>query len=150
VTRLHRLRDVLRYSWWGRILAEHDSEPTELSGGLLKIVVGFWLILPLQTFSGGPAFGTISVIPEDIWALFLVIIGSGHLAALANGHPAWRRWAALVGCFVWCAMGSTFLWASPSSIGPLLFLGAGVSQAWCYVRLGYARPRTSDDYTRRA
>lgn len=133
---LRGLRDRISRSWWGRILAEHDIEPTELSGGTLKIVVGFWLVLPLQTFSSAPAFGVISVIPENLWALFLVVIGAGHLAALANGHPAWRRWAAFVGCFIWSAMGITFIWANPAGIGPLLFLGAGLSQAWCYVRLG--------------
>jgi hypothetical protein len=88
-----------------------------------------------------------SVIPEIVWAIFLVVIGCGHLAALASGNRKWRRWAALIGCFVWSAMGFTFLWASPSSIGPLLFIGAGIMQAWCYVRLGYLpRRRQEDDF----
>lgn len=130
------LRDSILDSWWGRVLAEHDTEPTELSGGLLKVVIGAWLLLPMQTFSSAPAFGTISVIPENLWGLFLVVIGIGHLAALRNGHPAWRRYAAFVGCFIWSAIGLTFLAANPVGIGSLLFLGAGIAQGWCYSRLG--------------
>lgn len=127
---------MIQASWWARILAEHDTEPTELAGGALKVVIGVWLLLPARTFSSSPAFGVISVIPENYWGVFLVVIGIGHLAALRNGHPAWRRYAALVGCFVWCSMGLTFLVANPSGIGSLTFLAAGIAQGWCYSRLG--------------
>jgi hypothetical protein len=130
------MRDAIRDSWWGLILREHDTEPTELSGGVLKVAIGTWLLLPAQTFSMSPAFGVISIIPENLWGVFLVVIGVGHLAALQNGHRAWRRWASLVGCFVWCAIGLTFLAANPAGLGSLLFLGAGIAQGWCYSRLG--------------
>lgn len=133
---LTSLRLWIWRSWWGRILAEHDTEPTELRGGFLKVLVGLWLILPFQTFSGSPSFGVISVIPENLWAIFLVVIGIGHLMALANGEPNWRRWSALVGCFVWSAMGITFLWANPAGIGSMLFLVAGIEQGWVYSRIG--------------
>lgn len=138
---LRMLRDTILDSWWSRILSRHDTEPTELSGGLLKVCIGCWLVSPLQTFSSAPAFGTISVIPETLWGLFLVFVGIGHLAALRNGHPAWRRWASFVGCFIWCAMGLTFLSANPAGIGPLMFLAAGLSQGWCWSRLGHLTER---------
>lgn len=134
---LRGLRDRLSQSWWGRILAEHDTEPTELSGGLLKVTIAFWLLLPWQSIS--PAFGAASHIPEIWWSIFLVVVGVGHLAALRNGYPAWRRWGALVGFFVWCSLAIS-LWANGVvGLAPLLFLGAGLSQGWCYVRIGYLR-----------
>jgi hypothetical protein len=136
-------RDMIQRSWWALILAEHDTEPTELSGGLLKAVIGFWLLLPVQTFSNAPAFEAVSVIPESAWGVFLVVVGVLHLAALRNGHAGWRRWAALIGCFIWCAMGLTFMAANPAGIGPLLFVGAGLAQGWCYSRLGALMERPS-------
>lgn len=130
-------RDAIRRSWWGRILAEHDTEPTELSGGILKVAIAFWLVLPWQTL--GPAFGAVSLIPELWWAVFLMVVGIGHLAALRNGFPAWRRWGSLVGVFVWCSLAIS-LWLNGSlGLAPLLFLGAGLSQGWVYCRLGYIR-----------
>lgn len=129
------IRDQLRASWWGRVLAEHDTEPTELSGGLLKVSLAIWLLLPPTAI--GPAFGFVALIPELYWSIFLLVVGVGHLVALRNGHPAWRRWGCLVGFFVWCSLAVTLLVNGVVGIGPVLFIGAGLSQGWCYIRLGY-------------
>lgn len=129
--------DALRFSWWGRILAEHDTEPTELSGGLLKVSISLWLLLPVTSLS--PVFGVVALVPELWWSIFLMVVGVGHLAALRNGYVAWRRWGCFVGFFVWCSLGITLYINGAVGLTPLLFLGAGFSQGWCYVRLGYAR-----------
>ena len=106
-----------------------------MSGGLLKVTLSLWLLLPVQSL--GPVFGAVSMIPEFWWSIFLMVVGVGHLVALRNGHPAWRRYGAFVGFFVWCSLAIT-LWVNGAvGIAPLLFLGAGLSQGWCYYRLGY-------------
>lgn len=133
--RLCAFRESLRSSWWGRILAEHDTEPTELSGGMLKVSIAAWLVLPTTALT--PIFGVIALVPETYWSLFLMVVGVGHLVALRNGHPSWRRWGSLVGFFVWCALGITLLVNGAVGLTPMLFLGAGLSQGWCYIRLGY-------------
>lgn len=132
---LRAIRDRLRASWWGRILAEHDTEPTELSGGLLKVTIAFWLLMPFQSLS--PAFGAVTLIPEFWWSIFLLVVGIGHVTALRDGFPAWRRWGCLVGVFVWGALAIS-LWSNGVvGLAPLLFFGACLSQGWCYIRLGY-------------
>lgn len=131
---LRALPEWLRETWWGAILREHDTEPVELSGGLLKVTIALWLLMPVQSL--GPAFGIVSMIPEVWWAVFLLVVGAGHLAALRNGHVAWRRWGSLIGFFVWCSLAITLVVNGAVGLTPLLFLGAGLSQAWAYVRLG--------------
>jgi hypothetical protein len=121
-------------------LREHDTEPTELSGGVLKVTIALWLLMPWQSLS--PAFGAVSLIPEFWWSIFLMVVGVGHVAALRNGHPSWRRWGALVGFAVWCSLAITLLINGAVGLTPLLFFGAGFSQAWCYLRLGYVVRRS--------
>lgn len=126
---------ILTHSWWWAILREHDTEPTELSGGMLKVTIALWLLMPFQALS--PAFGAVTLIPEVWWSVFLLVVGIGHLAALRNGYPAWRRWGSLVGVFVWSSLAIS-LWANGVvGLAPLLFFGAAFSQAWVYLRLGY-------------
>jgi hypothetical protein len=128
-------RDRLSDSWWGRILAEHDTEPAELSGGALKIALGFWLLLPWQTFTSSPTFESLAVVPEWIWGGVLVCVGVMHLAALRDGYRVWRRGACLVGFLVWFSMACTFVIANPPAMGWLLFMLSALQQGWCYIRL---------------
>lgn len=129
-------KTALRGSWWGKILAVHDTEPTELAGGLMKLVIGSQLLLPLETFSTSVAFRDLSILPEWLWGSLLAIIGILHLAALRDGYRPWRRVASAVGCVLWFALGTTFLHATPGSLGAWVFILAALGQAWCYVRLG--------------
>lgn len=135
MSRLIRLREWMRSSWWGRILAEHDTEPTELSGGALKVMLGFWLLLPWQTFSSSPTFERLAVVPEWLWGGVLLSIGVGHLAALHDGYAPWRRGASLAGFLIWFSMAVTFVFANPPAMGWLLFMLAALAQGWCYIRL---------------
>lgn len=106
-----------------------------MSGGLLKVTIAFWLLMPFQALS--PAFGAVNLIPEFWWSIFLLVVGIGHLAALRNGFPAWRQWGCLVGVFVWSALAISLWLNGVVGLAPLLFSGAALSQGWAYVRLGY-------------
>lgn len=133
---LTTLRAKLRTSWWGRILAEHDTEPTEFAGGLMKLVLGSQLVAPVETFTNSASFRDLSVLPEWLWGVLLLIFGFGHMFAIRDGHRKWRRWASGIGFLIWFALGATFLHASPNSLGAWVFLLAALGQMWCYVRLG--------------
>jgi hypothetical protein len=131
----HPIVTWLRYSWWGKILAEHDTEPTEFGGGLLKIAIGTQLLLPIDTFSTSNSFKTLSVLPEWIWGLILVVLGSVHLAALYSNSRVWRSRTAKMGFVIWFSISTTFWLANPSSLGAVVFLFAGLAQGWVSIRL---------------
>lgn len=133
---LDGLRVRLRQSWWGKILAEHDTEPTELSGGCLKVLLGLTLLSPLQTFTASPAFATLSVFPEWVWGSGLVVLGVVHVVALWAGQRYWRARAATAGFVTWGVIGFTFWHANPASIGAVPFIVASAQQLWCSIRLG--------------
>jgi len=130
-----RVIAYLAQTWWGRILSEHDTEPTELSGGLLKLVLGVVLVAPFDTFGNSVAFRDLSLLPEWLFGMLFICIGIGHLAVLRNGSEYWRRQFAGIGAGVWLALSGIFLHAVPSSWAAWVFLLAGVWQCWCYVRL---------------
>lgn len=130
------LRRSVRQSWWGKILAELDTEPHELSGGLLKIVIGAQLIGPWSTFGSSPAYADLAILPEFFWGWFLIAIGVAHLLALRSGYLAWRRWACFGGFVIWFSFGATFVHANPTSLGWVVFAYAGAWQLWAHVRLG--------------
>lgn len=131
-----RLRDAIRSSWWGLILVEHDTEPTEMFGGLLKLLLAGLLLLPYDTFGGARVYGLLSVLPESVWAVVLLLFGCVHLLALRHGVRTWRRWMALAGFLIWFTWAISFVLGSPSNTGCVVYLLAALGQAWAYTRLG--------------
>lgn len=133
--RLVMLRDAIRSSWWGLILTEHDTEPTEMAGGLLKLGLAAVLLTPPDTFGGSPVYWMLSAVPELVWALVLLVFGCAHLGSLRAGHRAWRRLMSLTGFLIWFTWWVSFVLGNPASTGAVVYLLAAVAQGWCYVRL---------------
>ena len=132
---MERLLRALRGSWWGQILAEHDTEPTELAGGLLKVVIGGWLLLPLQPFEASATFTQLDVLPEWAWGLALLAVGCGHLWAVWDGYVPWRRAASMLGFCVWFTLAVLAGWFNLAGLGLPLFALLAAGQGWAYVRL---------------
>ena len=130
------IRERIQGSWWGRILAEHDTEPIELIGGITKVLMGCWLLLPWDTFASSAAFSVLAVLREQLWGALLILIGAAHLAALYNGHRAWRGWAALIGFLIWFAFACVFVVTNPPGVGWIMFLSVAFAQMWASIRLG--------------
>jgi hypothetical protein len=124
-------------SWWGLILREHDTEPAELSGGALKVAIGLWLLLPLDTFESSRSFEALTILPEWAWGTLLLCIGVFHIGVLRLGDRDWRQRAALFGFLVWFSFAVVFVTTNPPGIGWLAFLMAGLAQMWCSIRLGH-------------
>lgn len=130
------LRNSIQTSWWGAILAEHDTEPVELIGGATKVAMGIWLLLPFETFLSSPTFVTIGAFPEWAWGGFLLVVGTFHLAALHDGRRGWRKWASLIGFLVWFSFAVVFVVTNPPAIGWIMFLSVAFAQMWASIRLG--------------
>lgn len=128
--------DRLARSWFGLILAEHDTEPAELSGGLLKVAIGFWLLLPMDTIGSSPTFAALAILPEWLWGAMLVTLGAWHLLVLRMGRRRERQRAATVAYYFWFSLAVLFVSTNPPSIGWLAFLVAGLAQLWASIRLG--------------
>lgn len=135
------LRTTISRSWWGRILAEMDTEPAELLGGTAKVLIGAWLLAPWETFAGNPRlYGDMLALPEWAWGCTMVALGVGHLAALRDGYQRWRRWAAFAGFITWSMLGGTFLHTQPTALVGPSFLLLAIAIGWAYIRLGTLAP----------
>lgn len=130
------LIERLSAAWWTLILAEHDTEPAELSGGLLKMAIGLWLLLPFDTFGSSPTFAALSILPEWLWGVTLIGLGTFHLLALQGGNRDQRRHAATIGYLVWFSFAVVFVATHPPAFGWIAFMVAGLAQLWCSLRLG--------------
>jgi hypothetical protein len=131
---LHSLDRTAR-TWWALILRDHDTEPAELSGGLLKVAIGVWLLLPMDTIGSSPTFSALSILPEWTWGMMLTALGSWHLFVLRDGDRTRRRTASTVAYYFWFSLAILFVSTNPPAIGWLAFLVAGLAQLWASVRL---------------
>ena len=132
---LARFRDAIKRSWYGAILRDHDTEPTELAGGLMKVVLGAWLLVPLETFGSSESWAVIQLIPETALGAALLAVGAGHLAALRDGRYRWRYAASLLGFVVWFTFGASFWVANAATVGVPIFMLAAFGQGWTAIRL---------------
>jgi hypothetical protein len=139
VARLRSFRDLIRTSWWGLILSDHDTEPTELAGGLLKLALATVLVMPTDTFGERRIYGLLANLPEPFWACLLFTLGIVHLAVLRHGNLHWRRLMALAGFVIWFTWSASFFLGNPSNTGGAVYMLAALGSGWCYVRLGGAR-----------
>jgi hypothetical protein len=130
------MRESLKHSWWGMILAEHDTEPVELIGGATKVAMGLWLLLPFDTFGSSRTFSALAVFPESAWGAFFLVVGLAHLAALYDGRRTWRAWASGIGFVIWFAFALVFVTTNPPAFGWIMFMSVALAQMWASVRLG--------------
>lgn len=130
------MRDTLKHSWFGLILAEHDTEPVELIGGATKVIMGIWLLLPFDTFEASPTFSELRVFPEWAWGTFFLVVGLLHLTALHDGNRVWRSWASGIGFVIWFAFAVVFVTTNPPAFGWIMFLSVALAQMWASIRLG--------------
>lgn len=136
VRRYRALGRRLEESWWGLIFRDMDTEPTEFAGGLLKILVGAWLLVPFDTFHSSPTFAALTVLPEWAWGAALAWLGTWHLVALRRGGRTQRRDACTVGWIVWFSFATLFVYTNPPALGFLPVLVIGLGQLWASIRLG--------------
>jgi hypothetical protein len=118
------------------VLAEHDTEPTEMFGGLLKLLLAAVLILPHGTFESSRVYGMLSALPEPVWAAVLLVFGVVHLAAIRGGDRGRRRMMSLAGFLIWFTWAASFFEGTPTNTGGVVYMLAALMQGWCYVRLG--------------
>lgn len=136
----NRFYDVVDYlydTWFGKILRFKDTEPTELiTGGLLKWLVGTWLLLPFKSFTSSPTFTNLGgPESEPVWAVVLMSLGAVHLLILKHGNRVQRCWMSFIGAVIWFALAFSFIVANPPAFGAMLLFTASFSQMWCYIRL---------------
>lgn len=126
---------IIRHSWWGKILAEHDTEPTEVASGVMKVGLGLFLLLPGQTFTN-PVYALLAALPEPLWGGILVVLGVVHILAVRDGSRVWRRRMALAGFLMWCLFTLSFALGNILNTGCVVYGLLAFGQGWCYIRLG--------------
>ena len=138
MARLRALRAWVSSSWWGRILAEHDTEPLELGNSLMLFGLGALLASDrTSTFRTTPlVYDLLAALPEDVWAAGMIALALAQLASLRANRRRVRRLAALGAFLVWFTWSVSFALGNPFNTGWYVYLLAAVGQGWCWIRLG--------------
>jgi len=99
------------------------TELDELFGALWALVLGGWLLLPLQTFANVRAFAVLEAISvEWLWGLALVVFGLVRLDALLMNRAHQRHGLSLLGVTLWSALAFFLIFGNIASPGGALFL----------------------------
>ena len=125
----------MKHSWWGKIVAEHDTEPEELKGGTINVGAGIWLLLPFNTYASSPTFYAMVILPEVIWGLLFLLLGTLHLMVLRRGDYYLRSKFSFISFILWGALGIVFMLSNPPAFGWLFFMYVSIGQGWCTIRL---------------
>jgi hypothetical protein len=130
-----------KLSVYGRarfILVGSATHIVEFGGGLIMLMWGLWLVLPIHVFTADPLLYRVmaELAPEWIWGLVGVVVGAGTVwVLLTDGRDGRARMALLhfiIWLFVCLFIGQSSGFRSTAvPIYGMLSLGAG----WVYVRL---------------
>lgn len=99
------------------------TELNEMFGAFWALVLGAWLLLPLQTFANVRAFAVLHAISvEWLWGVALVVFGLVRLDALLMNRARQRHGLSLLGVTLWSALGCFLIFGNIASPGGPLFL----------------------------
>ncbi len=119
------------------MIFHYDWEIVEIQGAIFKIVWGGWLLLPFSTFKGQAVYDALgSITSESVWGLFVLLLGFGHLVAIAYGTTNIRRHFIFVACAFWVFISVIFGMSRVGSALITLPIVIAFFLAINYLRLG--------------
>ena len=119
------------------IIWTYDTEPTEFWLGLVTLALGFWLLLPCDTFALGPGYrAMLALAPEPFWGLLWVAVGALHLVKLLTNGIHFRRQTAFLMVVLWLFQAVLIALGSMAGIGVAIYSTLALQAAWVYLRLG--------------
>ena len=118
------------------IIVHADTEPVGLIMGLYTLSWGLILLLPAKTFAN-PSYARMeSIAPEDVWGVFIVLLGCVILYGVLYGVSVCRVSTSLITALLWTVIG--FLTGSAggwSTTGWIHFFGAALISYAMHYRL---------------
>lgn len=120
-----------------KILRYGDSRPSGVFVAFYSVVLGIWLLLPMQTFQVSSVYGAFKQmgIAEPFLGAALLVVGLVEWWALAIEQVEVRRIVALVLTVAWSFIAGSTWWAEPASLIPWMTTGLAIVSLWMFVRL---------------
>lgn len=101
---------------------EIGTELEEVFGVLWSLVLGFWLLLPFDTFGVTKAFRVLNAFSvEGLWGFVLVAFALWRFDAILMNRVCTRHGLTLFGVTLWSSLGALFLIGNITSPGAALF-----------------------------
>jgi len=113
-----------------------SSFPLEVFTAVPAILWGFWLLLPLDTFSASLTYTVMaSVASELAWGLYFLLVGVLQILAIHGIILRWRRAMAVVSLFSWTFMDLGFWLSGSASAAAVVYLSFVLAAIWLVVLL---------------
>lgn len=124
---------------WARlldILLNYDFEFAELEGGVLSLIWGVWMLLPISADWYSAFDILIQIAPGTVWATAFITIGAAQLYGVATRSYQVRRHATFFSLLLWLCTSllvALIDWHIPTVPLTMAF---SFGAAWGYVRIG--------------
>lgn len=105
--------------------------PLEVILAFESVILGLWLLLPVETFPTSVTFSTLADWPGEIaTGLILLCVGLIRAYALYGHRLRLRRDIAIVGMIMWSYIDLSFWLSNPISTAPITYLVFVILSAW--------------------
>lgn len=121
----------------GFFLFYRQYEIGDILLGILGILWGLWVANPLMdTLALESYAGFISVVPEWVWGIGMLVLGIFTLTAAVCKHRYYfRAITLLLNVLIWSFISFQFLMGAPANTGFVVYLVVALDSVWAYLRL---------------
>lgn len=93
-----------------QLMLDYDFEVFDAFNGMVALLWGFVLILPINTFGNSPSYANMKEIaPEWAWGLFIAIVGLTQLLSLVFSMQKLRKEISLAMFASWVFLSISFM-----------------------------------------
>lgn len=134
----------------GAILTRCPTELTEMLCAVILLLWGIVIMLPSSSPGEAPLFHALDMtgVDEMIWGLLAILVGLGHLVALARRQPTPRVVAVALTGIGYGAIAAALLGAAPLRSGTVTYGTLALTCSLIYIRHRHGEPREPDEYHR--
>lgn len=116
-----------------------DAQMVELLIGGIALAWAFGLAHPDDLFSVGNYQYLALVAPEQVWAVWMAIVGTLQIAATFSGQFRLRIMAVMVSTFVWAWIAALFALSAPVTTASGTYAVLALWSAWAWMRISLNR-----------
>ncbi len=141
ITVFRTLLDKL-FQW----LTATETTLAEFWGSTMLMGMGFWLMLPFDTFESIPAYSVMErLMPESAWGACAIVLGGFQSYANVSHRESLRIFAAFFSSVMFAFVGSLALLSEPASLLAPICGTASFIEGVVYLRLSFLKREAPRD-----
>lgn len=122
--------------WW-YVVADHDTEPIQLSLIVLILAWGTMFIVPGGGFGLSPSMSLLArYTSDDVWATGALILAVSWLYGFFGHHRRVVRWCAFTSAIFWAILMTSAVLSSIGTFAWVAYITFTCQSGWVFLRGG--------------